>query len=1044
MYNYYRWFPLSIIVFMAPTRPLVNQQIDACFKITGIPQDDTVELTGHSSVELRKRMWETKRVVLTVFDEAHRSTGNYAYVEVIKELNIQQCRYRVLALSATPGSDLQKVQTVINHLNIEKIESRTEDSFDVAPFIHSKSIREVVVEQSALMKTVFDSVNDFIIESKQKGNLSKMKKDFIQDRALIHLLKEVQDEMAKPTFVSHPKIEKLVQIVLEHFTNHKEYVLTETRNGNSVDTETRIMIFSTFRTSVEEICNVLKEHQPLVKPAVFIGQSTGKKGKGLKQKEQLQIINDFKNGLFNVLVATSIGEEGLDIGEIDLIICFDNKKSPIKMLQRIGRTGRKRKGEICLLLNKGQEETDVKLARTKYKNVQKGIFDSTKLAMYGGENSKLFPPKFDKPECKKMEVVIPEPIPKQLPKKKQMKLSENDIEFYTKNFLTMEYESPDMTKFTPWQTSYLPLKVIPRSQKCNVFVELMQKMEEYKVEEPYIPRKIVETIAESLPKKTPRKVIKEFEKVELNLFSSSPLYSSQPLLHAKRSAGQISDISDEEHLTPKKQMTNKEADMQELSSSDEEIENANVNIQPNVQNIQPDDQNIQPDDQNIQPDDQNIQLDDINIQPDYINQLEKNDFQMNDDITDNDFQMNDNITDNDFQVPLEFNSSPDISARHIDPVDEDVIIPQTPVKSEKHIESQESYTDDDFDWNAVELPAEQNLLSETVSDIPTTNRRISVASINDSQDEFYEELEGIDWDCIDQLANDNTELPETKTEPTNSKITMNGVLKMETPMKTPHKLIGNIFTSSPDFNPQKTPLKRTGLAKRKVILSSSPNSIKSPIGVPQKSHLLRRTPLQERLKLRKLPRKPPKVRTTPVLDGKKAVYPPKRKSKKNLLAKEYFDEEAMISDNDPAEVSSDEDENGLDTDLSDFIASEVEYDSRANSPANFLKIYRERVPSENCTQMIYNDASKKGHLYQIIHPTKRAEYAGSSEVEEDEGSIADFVVDDDFVEYEQTQGRFFDCTMEIPKDKVPLEKEEGFSTDNLLDGVDLDDLIDID
>ncbi|KAI8788899.1 ATP-dependent DNA helicase fml1, partial [Biomphalaria glabrata] len=45
MYNMYRWFPQSKVVFMAPTKPLVAQQMNACYEIMGIPTDDTIELT---------------------------------------------------------------------------------------------------------------------------------------------------------------------------------------------------------------------------------------------------------------------------------------------------------------------------------------------------------------------------------------------------------------------------------------------------------------------------------------------------------------------------------------------------------------------------------------------------------------------------------------------------------------------------------------------------------------------------------------------------------------------------------------------------------------------------------------------------------------------------------------------------------------------------------------------------------------------------------------------------------------------------------------
>lgn len=117
---------------MAPTKPLVNQQIDACFKITGIKKEITAELTGSIQAETRRIAWKKKRllfmtpetfrndiqasncdvdkVVLVIFDEAHRASGNYAYCDIIKEMERAQCVFRVLALSATPGNDSRKVQ----------------------------------------------------------------------------------------------------------------------------------------------------------------------------------------------------------------------------------------------------------------------------------------------------------------------------------------------------------------------------------------------------------------------------------------------------------------------------------------------------------------------------------------------------------------------------------------------------------------------------------------------------------------------------------------------------------------------------------------------------------------------------------------------------------------------------------------------------------------------------------------------------------------------------------------------------------------------
>lgn len=125
---------------MAPTRPLVTQQIQACHYIAGIPQSDCVELTGQTAPIMRNIAWGTKRViyctpqtfendlakgrvdprdvVCVVVDEAHRASGDYAYCGVVRYLMSRNPHFRLLALTATPGANADAVQKVVDNLHV--------------------------------------------------------------------------------------------------------------------------------------------------------------------------------------------------------------------------------------------------------------------------------------------------------------------------------------------------------------------------------------------------------------------------------------------------------------------------------------------------------------------------------------------------------------------------------------------------------------------------------------------------------------------------------------------------------------------------------------------------------------------------------------------------------------------------------------------------------------------------------------------------------------------------------------------------------------
>lgn len=208
MYNIFRWYPKGKIIFMAPTRPLVAQQIDACYQIMGFPKDETVELTGRQNKKVRFAAWHSKRVFyctpqvvwsdmsdseinfpfndikLIVVDEAHKAKGKYAYTEVVQSIWTRNKLFRVLALSATPGRNIKDVCEVIQNLLISNVEVRRENSIDVAPYVFKKNIKTVVVplgeQLTEIRKRLHELVEPYVenlmkhqVIAGHTGNLTK-------------------------------------------------------------------------------------------------------------------------------------------------------------------------------------------------------------------------------------------------------------------------------------------------------------------------------------------------------------------------------------------------------------------------------------------------------------------------------------------------------------------------------------------------------------------------------------------------------------------------------------------------------------------------------------------------------------------------------------------------------------------------------------------------------------------------------------------------------------------------------------------------------
>jgi ERCC4-related helicase len=447
------------ILFLAPTRPLVEQHSTFLEKVLNIDSAHIQTFTGSILAEKRGKLWDeaqiivstpqiiendllSKRITLSdvaliIFDECHRAVGNYSYVYIAEKYAEQAKEPLVLGMTASPGSDREKIQEICTSLGVERVESRTEYDPDVAPFIFKKGFEwrgvDVPVEIMR-QKRVLDGVLAERVEELRKLGFIRKKKgreiskteilalrqiivaqlatqkhadlykalslqaevlkikhaiDLIETQGIFavkryferlrteafskegskaakRLLKDEKfvDAMSAITAYEgeHPKLNTLIEILQQEVREKPD---------------TRIIVFTNYRDTAEMIVSALRDtnaERAGIRAVKFIGQASKAEDKGLKQKEQVEIINQFKEGVYNVLVATSVAEEGLDIPATDLVLFYEPIPSAIRSIQRKGRTARRKVGNVIVLIAKGtKDEAYYWLSRSKERAMRQRI-----------------------------------------------------------------------------------------------------------------------------------------------------------------------------------------------------------------------------------------------------------------------------------------------------------------------------------------------------------------------------------------------------------------------------------------------------------------------------------------------------------------------------------------------------------------------------------------------------------------------------------------------------------------------------------------------
>jgi Fanconi anemia group M protein len=413
------------LIMLAPTRPLCYQHHKFFLNYLILDELQVEAITGEDNEELRRKKWKEQVICATpqitigdlsrglvrhsdisliIFDEAHRAVGAYAYCRIGQDFVNANPKGRIVGMTASLPDDEKRVQEILLNLSIPRIEFRDEKSEDVKEYIHRtdvewvikllqsnnlvkvKSFSGISMKQLLSLRSTVEQKGDFearsalisairlnhaitLLETQSINSFLKFFERLSERNKGIGLKKLMEDPKIRLAFelargasilgLEHPKMGEL-----------KKFLKSLRQNEKAI-------VFSSYRDSVEDIVTNLSKDGYKVRSLI------GRSGRGQSQNEQIKTIEDMNKGIFDILVATQVGEEGLDISECNLVVFYDNVPSAIRLIQRRGRTGRRNSGKVIVLVAKGTKDeayywsSQRKLQKsrhvtTKLKNSMKG------------------------------------------------------------------------------------------------------------------------------------------------------------------------------------------------------------------------------------------------------------------------------------------------------------------------------------------------------------------------------------------------------------------------------------------------------------------------------------------------------------------------------------------------------------------------------------------------------------------------------------------------------------------------------------------------
>ncbi len=429
----------SRIAIVSPTRPLNAQHLKTFKEHTTIDQNEIVLLTGLINQKKRKDLYNKRVIIATpqtlkedlsnnifsfkdfsalILDEAHRAIGNYAYTFLTKKYMEESEFPRILALTASPGGNKQKIDEICKNLSIEAVEIRTEE--DIKEYIQEKNIRWLNVDLPDSLKKINELIKAVYKErlkgihnigfTKPLSLISKkdlislqnafrkklnsnnpsayygisltaalLKIDYASElletqgiNPLLEFWNKLEQDKTKAaiSILKTKQIQEAISLTKDlaekNIKHPKMYMLKGLiRKEIEQNHDAKIIVFANYRNTIDEIVSFLNTEEQ-IKAIKLIGQKSG-----LTQKEQISVIKDFEEEKYNTLITSSIGEEGLSIKSATTAVFYDSTPSEIRNIQRAGRVARIQSGKIIFLLTNNTREIGYYFVAKRKENLMK-------------------------------------------------------------------------------------------------------------------------------------------------------------------------------------------------------------------------------------------------------------------------------------------------------------------------------------------------------------------------------------------------------------------------------------------------------------------------------------------------------------------------------------------------------------------------------------------------------------------------------------------------------------------------------------------------